>query len=159
MDPSVAPEIRLDLAQEDYFCYQDNFGTAQEKAFVAHFRSFIPRLRQKYDLVWLMRNERSLALYAFDSGARFEPDYILFLRRPRTDAQGYAYTQVFIEPKGLHLAEHDAWKQAFLLEISAGAQAVPLYADNNTYTLRGMHFYNTAEPQAFDADMEKLLDA
>ncbi len=159
MDPSVAPEIRLDLTQEDYFCYQDNFGTAQEKAFVAHFRSFIPRLRQKYDLVWLMRNERSLALYAFDSGARFEPDYILFLRRPRTDAQGYAYTQVFIEPKGLHLAEHDAWKQAFLLEISAGAQAVPLYADNNTYTLRGMHFYNTAEPQAFDADMEKLLDA
>lgn len=156
-DLSLAPEIRLDLMQEDYFCYEDNFGTAEEKAFVAHFRSFIPRLRQKYDQVFLMRNERALALYAFDDGARFEPDYILFLRRPHTDAEGYAYTQVFIEPKGLHLIEHDAWKEHFLMQIGAQASAVPVYAGADTYTLRGMHFYNSAQPQVFDADMESLL--
>ncbi len=158
-DASLAPEIRLDLHQEDYFCYEDNFGAAEEKAFVAHFRSFVPRLRQKYDLVWLMRNERALALYAFDDGARFEPDYILFLRRPRPDTDGYDYIQVFIEPKGLHLAEHDAWKERFLLQLETQAQAVPVYAGPDTYTLRGMHFYNSARPQAFDADMECLLDS
>ncbi len=156
-DTDLAPEIRLDLRQEDYFCYEDNFGTAEEKAFVAHFRSFVPRLRKKYDLVWLMRNERALALYAFDDGARFEPDYILFLRRPRTDMDGYAYTQVFIEPKGLHLIEHDAWKQRFLLQLETQATAAPVYAGPDTYTLCGMHFYNSAQPQAFDLDMESLL--
>lgn len=45
-----------------------------------------------------------MKIYNFCDGAAFEPDYLLFLLDGKN--RGYAY-QIFIEPKGAHLAEHD----------------------------------------------------
>lgn len=112
-DPSVKSEWKIDLAQEDWFAYTDNFGTSEEKAFVAYFKGYVDDLRKKYHKVYLVRNEREFHIYSFEDGERFEPDYVLLLQKKKTD--GYEQIQIFIEPKGTQLLEKDAWKEKFLL--------------------------------------------
>ena len=47
---------------------------------------------------------------SFKDGARFEPDYILLLRR-NNDISYYQQQQIFVEPKGTYLLEKDKSKQ------------------------------------------------
>ncbi len=36
--------------------------------------------------IYLLRNERQIHLYSFEGGERFEPDYILYLCKNRTNS-------------------------------------------------------------------------
>lgn len=154
-DISVAAKWRLDLSQEDWYAYEDNYGTSEEKSFVAYFKKYVDDLKQKYDKVYLVRNERQLAIYSFDNGQRFEPDYLLFLHSSKTD--GYEQLQIFIEPKGSHLLEQDKWKEDFLLQIEKLSIPVVKFADDNNYKIWGFHFYNEQNRNVeFEKDMEKL---
>lgn len=154
-DASVPNEWKIDLSKEDWFAFEDNFGTSEEKAFVAYFKSFIPHLKEKYDKVFLVRNERQLHIYSFDGGERFEPDYLLFLHK-QNDA-GYEQLQVFIEPKGTHLIADDKWKEDFLLEIEDKAVTTKIFVDDNKYKIWGFHFFNTdVRMNEFEKDMERL---
>ena len=135
---------------------RDNFGTSEEKAFVAYFKSYVPQLKAKYDKVYLLRNERQLHIYSFEGGERFEPDYLLFLHSPKNE--GYEQLQVFIEPKGTHLVETDKWKEDFLLEIEGTAIPRKVYVDDNDYKIWGFHFFNQDLRAAeFTSDFEKLI--
>ena len=155
-DSTVPSAWKIDLSREDWFAFEDNFGTSEEKAFVAYFKSYVPQLRERYDKVFLVRNERQLHIYSFDGGERFEPDYLLFLHSSKEE--GYEQLQVFIEPKGTHLIEQDKWKEDFLLEIEDKAIATKVFVDDNNYKIWGFHFFNQDARRAeFDADMEKLL--
>lgn len=40
---------------------------------MAHFASYVEALKREYESAYLVRNERQLMLYSFDSGERFEP--------------------------------------------------------------------------------------
>ena len=100
---------------DDWSAYENCFGTSEERAFVEYIRSNIGALRRRFAKVFVVRNERELKIYDFDEGRQFEPDFVIFLQR-RADDQ----LQVFAEPKGRHLLEHDAWKEKFLLEIERG---------------------------------------
>ncbi|MBU5465013.1 DEAD/DEAH box helicase family protein [Anaerotignum sp. MSJ-24] len=154
-DASVPNGWKIDLSKEDWFAFEDNFGTSEEKAFVAYFKSFIPHLKEKYDKVFLVRNERQLHIYSFDGGERFEPDYLLFLHK-QNDA-GYEQLQVFIEPKGTHLIADDKWKEDFLLEIEDKAVTTKIFVDDNKYKIWGFHFFNTdVRMNEFAKDMERL---
>ena len=154
-DASVPNGWKIDLSKEDWFAFEDNFGTSEEKAFVAYFKSFIPHLKEKYDKVFLVRNERQLHIYSFDGGERFEPDYLLFLHKQ--NEVGYEQLQVFIEPKGTHLIADDKWKEDFLLEIEDKAVATKIFVDDNKYKIWGFHFFNTdARMNEFAKDMERL---
>lgn len=154
-DASVPNGWKIDLSKEDWFAFEDNFGTSEEKAFVAYFKSFIPHLKEKYDKVFLVRNERQLHIYSFDGGERFEPDYLLFLHK-QNDA-GYEQLQVFIEPKGTHLIADDKWKEDFLLEIEDKAVATKIFVDDNKYKIWGFHFFNAdVRMNEFAKDMERL---
>ena len=154
-DASVPNGWKIDLSKEDWFAFEDNFGTSEEKAFVAYFKTFIPHLKEKYDKVFLVRNERQLHIYSFDGGERFEPDYLLFLHK-QNDA-GYEQLQVFIEPKGTHLIADDKWKEDFLLEIEGKAVAAKIFVDDNKYKIWGFHFFNTdVRMNEFAKDMERL---
>ena len=155
-DSTVSVGIRIDLSQEDWFAFEDNFGTSEEKAFVAYFKSFVPQLKEKYDKVYLLRNERQMHLYSFRGGERFEPDYLLFLHSPTSD--GYEQLQIFIEPKGSHLVDGDKWKEDFLLELEKQAIPKKTFVDDNEYKIWGFHFYNRDVRAAeFADDMERLL--
>ena len=154
-DMSVPSAWKIDLSKEDWFAFEDNFGTSEEKAFVAYFKTFVPVLKQKYDKVFLVRNERQLHIYSFDGGERFEPDYLLFLHKNNSD--GYEQLQVFIEPKGTHLVGNDKWKEDFLLDIENKAIATKIFVDDNRYRIWGFHFFNTdVRMSEFADDMNRL---
>lgn len=154
-DLSVPAAYKLDLSQEDWFAFEDNFGTSEEKAFVAYFKTYVEDLKEKYDKVYLIRNERQLAIYSFEGGERFEPDYLLFLHSPKQD--GYEQMQVFIEPKGTHLVEYDSWKEKFLLQLEEKAIPTIKFVDNNKYKIWGFHFFNEdLRSMEFAEDMARL---
>lgn len=153
-DASVGTN-RLDLSSEDWFVFNDNFGTSEEKAFVRYFKDYVDALRSKYDKVYLLRNERQIHLYSFDGGERFEPDYILYLCKDCTDCTEQLI--VFVEPKGTHLITDDKWKEDFLLELKEKAVPTVTFVDDNKYKIWGFHFFNTECRSAeFSEDMETL---
>lgn len=155
-DSTVPAAWKIDLSKEDWFAFEDNFGTSEEKAFVAYFKSYVPQLKAKYDKVYLLRNERQLHIYSFEGGERFEPDYLLFLHS--TKNEGYEQLQVFIEPKGTHLVETDKWKEDFLLEIEGTAVPRKVYVDDNDYKIWGFHFFNQdIRATEFTDDFAKLI--
>lgn len=154
-DNSVPIAWKMDLSKEDWFVFEDNYGTSEEKAFVAYFKEYVKDLKEKYDKVFLVRNERQIAIYSFDGGERFEPDYLLFLHAPKQE--GYEQLQVFIEPKGTHLVEKDSWKEDFLLQLEAKAIPVTKFADDNKYKIWGFHFFNRdVRSVEFSNDMDRL---
>ena len=138
----IVSDNRADLAYESWYAYEDNFGTSEEKAFVKYFQGLVPELRKEYDEIYLVRNERipALAIYEFDTGERFEPDFLLFLQKK--DVDGYMQEQIYIEPKGSHLLEKDKWKEDFLLKIEEQGIPVKKYVDDNEYMIIGLPFFN-----------------
>ena len=135
-------EGKADLAYESWYAYDDNYGTTEEKAFIKYFQGLVPDLRKEYDEIYLVRNERipALAIYEFDTGERFEPDFLLFLQKHGTD--GYLQEQIYIEPKGSYLLETDKWKEDFLLKIEEQGIPVKKYVDDNEYRIIGLPFFN-----------------
>lgn len=115
---------------------------AKKKAFIKYFQGLVPELKKEYDEIYLVRNERipALAIYEFDTGERFEPDFLLFLQKRGTD--GYLQEQIYIEPKGSHLLETDKWKEKFLLKIEKQGIPVKKYVDDNEYRIFGLPFFN-----------------
>lgn len=157
-DYYVNNEWRMDLSKEDWFAYTDNFGTSEEKAFVAYFKKYVEDLKREYEKVYLVRNERAFCIYSFEGGERFEPDYILFLRKNKED--GFEQMQIFIEPKGSHLLEKDAWKESFLLEMKNRAIPVKRFVDDNKYSIWGFHFFNTENRmKEFYEDMDSIINS
>lgn len=132
---------RVNLENAEWYVYNDNYGTSEEKSFVKYFSTVVDDLKQLYDEVYLVRNERlaPLAIYSFETGERFEPDFLLFLRRK---GQPYRQQQVYVEPKGTHLLETDKWKEEFLLAIEQNAIPHTIYVDNTDYRVIGLPFYN-----------------
>lgn len=138
--PAIRPEWRLNLDDADWFIFNDNFGTTEEKAFIAYFASYVENLKREYETVYLVRNERQLVLYSFDGGERFEPDYLMFLNR--RNSTGMEQYQIFVEPKGNHLISQDKWKEDFLLQIESRGIPKKTFADDNEYHVWGFPFYN-----------------
>ncbi len=154
-DVSVALPARIDLSSEDWYAFNDNYGTSEEKAFVAYFKEHIDKLRKEYDKVFLLRNERQMHLYSFDGGERFEPDYVLFLQN--YTQKGFDQIQVFMEPKGTHLVEKDKWKEDFLLQMQKMAIPIKTYVDDNDYHIWGLHFFNRdVRNTEFEADFQQV---
>ncbi|MDU2583575.1 MAG: restriction endonuclease subunit R, partial [Anaerococcus hydrogenalis] len=138
----IANEDVLDLSFEQWYVYNDNYGTSEEKAFVKYFKGIVKDLRSKYDQIYLVRNERipALAIYEFETGERFEPDFLLFLQKRGAD--GYLQEQIYIEPKGSHLLGKDRWKEDFLLKIEEQGIPTKTYVDDNKYKIIGLPFFN-----------------
>ena len=112
-------------------------------------------LKKIYSRIYLLRNERAFHIYSFDDGERFEPDYVLFLQKDNAD--GFEQLQIFIEPKGTHLLEKDAWKENFLLQIRDKAIPVKVFVDDNEYKIWGFHFFNRDQRITdFSSDMAML---
>jgi type III restriction enzyme len=142
------------VALDNQWYILDGFvGTSEEKGMVNFIKESIGNLEQKYKEVYLLRNEEVYKIYDFDQGRGFQPDFLLFLKG--NDKLQY---QIFIEPKGGHLLEHDDWKQKFLLQISAkyGLGNI-IRTENPSYRLIGLPFYNHKSNTEFEKEFEKLL--
>lgn len=155
--PTIDEKYRLNLSNKDWYAFNDNYGTTEEKSFVKYFDKMVIELNEKYDDVYLIRNERQLAIYSFESGDKFEPDYLLFLIDKNEGNN--QYFQIFIEPKGDHLLSNDEWKNKFLLEIEKQAIPYKKFVDDNNYFIWGLPFYNENNTyKEFDAIFrEKII--
>ena len=122
---------------------------------MAFFRDYVEKLRKNYDTIFLVRNERLFHLYSFDDGLRFEPDFVVFLKK--NNESHTEQLQIFVEPKGTHLLEKDAWKEAFLLEMKEHAIPVKVFVDDCDYKIWGLHFFNRDERTAeFQNDFAQI---
>lgn len=132
-------KYRMDLDREDWYVFNDNYGTNEEKLFIKYFKTSIePKLKEKELEYYVIRNERipELAIYSFEDGERFEPDFLLFVRKKES-----ATYQSYIEPKGTHLLEHDAWKETFSLELNNKAKINGIFSGK--YKIIGLPFFNS----------------
>lgn len=152
---AISEHLKVNLSKEDWFVFTDNYGTSEEKEFVAYFKDHVQDLKNKYDKVYLIRNERQLKLFSFNGGERFEPDYVLIMTKQEGNITDQY--QIFIEPKGSFLIEKDLWKEEFLLQIEESGRPVKTLIDDNNYKIVGFPFFNVADRQAqFNEAMSKL---
>jgi type III restriction enzyme len=98
------------VSEPDWYVYNANYGTSEEKKFVEMFSRRFEHLEKKFENIYLIRNERELKIYD-GLGRAFEPDFLLFCKEKDGDEHTF---QVFIEPKGAHLIANDKWKEEFL---------------------------------------------
>jgi len=142
------------LEDKDWYVFNANYGTSEEKAFVELIDRQIEELRKNYKKIYLVRNERQLKIFNFKDGQAFEPDYLLFL----VDKTGKEITyQLFLESKGKHLAEYDKWKNEFLEEIKKRFEDKILeFSKSRKYKIIGLPFYNQETENNFK---EKLFES
>jgi type III restriction enzyme len=139
------------VANEPWYVYNANYGTSEEKAFVAMFARRFESLGHKFENIYLIRNEREIKIID-KLGRAFEPDFILFCKQKKDKELTY---QVFIEPKGAHLVAHDKWKEDFLKEIREEERSIKIYTDN--YLITGVPFYNNENENEFKKTLEETL--
>ena len=147
------PKYALDLSTVKWYAYNDNYGTSEEKALVKYIEAIMPRLEEKYDEIYLVRNEKDIQIFSFDTGQAFEPDFVLFLRIKGT-ADKYDNLQLFIEPKGDGLLKQDKWKNDFLKEIKQTAE-IHYCTSVDNYIVWGIPFFNEAHNSEFEASFNE----
>jgi len=147
--------LYLDLSKKDWYAFDDNYGTSEEKYFVKFIDKTYDTLKGKYAEVFLVRNEKHFQLFNFEDGKPIEPDFVLFLKKKES---GIAlHYQVFIEPKGSHLLLYDAWKETFLKSLKKRHKISVLWKTKK-YTVWGMPFYNEAQrKKEFEDEFDSLL--
>lgn len=152
------PDLRIDLAKEDWYVYNENFGTSEEKHLVMYVKSIYEEyLKDNYE-IYLIRNENHTKLFTFDKGIRFEPDFLFFLIDRKTSSQ-ITY-QIFMEPKGNHLIsnEDSQSKEKFLSQI-ADAFRSDYKISNREFRLIGMPLYNKEKTASqFDIKFREITN-
>ncbi|MFN4233718.1 MAG: DEAD/DEAH box helicase family protein [Bacteroidia bacterium] len=140
------------VANEPWYVYNANYGTSEEKKFVELFSRRFDSLKEKFENIYLIRNEREVKI--FDKlGRAFEPDFLLFCKQRNGEQMTF---QVFIEPKGEHLKGLDKWKEDFLKEIRTEQKTIKIHTD--TYLITAVPFYNYNNENEFKTTLENTLN-
>ena len=146
------------VSDREWYVFNANYGTSEEKAFVRMLDAQIGKLKEKYERIYLVRNERHFKIYNFDDGQAFEPDFVLFLREKSGNT---LIRQIFIEPKGKHLQAHEKWKKDFLEKIKEkfSGEVLKFNTQSGTqkYRLIGVPFYDNQDENQFRESLESVL--
>ena len=146
------------VSDREWYVFNANYGTSEEKAFVRTLDAQMDELQRRYDRIYLVRNERHFRIYNFDDGEGFEPDFVLFLRERNGNP---LIRQIFIEPKGKHLQKHEKWKADFLEQIKEkfAGEVLEFNTQRGTqkYRLIGVPFYDNQDERRFMERFESVL--
>ena len=146
------------VSDREWYVFNANYGTSEEKKFVRMLDAQMDELKEKYDGIYLVRNERHFKIYNFDDGEGFEPDFILFLREKNGNT---LIRQIFIEPKGKYLQKHEKWKKKFLKQIKEkfAGEVLVLKTQSETHKYRpiGVPFYDNQDEKRFRESLESVL--
>ncbi|RKS87082.1 type III restriction enzyme [Orbus hercynius] len=115
---------------------------------------FIVKLKEKYDDIYLIRNDEQstrFKLTEFDGVRGFMPDFILLMKNKHEDA----YYQVFLEPKGDDRLLGDKWKEDMLEAINE-ENIIFLDGDDNI-RLIGIKFFADSRRNEFVKDFSNKL--
>lgn len=115
------------------------------------------KLKTKGLEYYLIRNERipELAFYSFDSGERFEPDFLLCIsEKEYEDVKTY---QAYVQSKGSQLLFEDEWKEKFLGQIEKNYKINDIL--ERGYKIIGLPFFNQENRMAeFSKAIDKLVN-
>jgi type III restriction enzyme len=138
----------------NWFVFEKFYGTTQEEKLIELVGSMIKDIETKYkkNKIYLIRNERHFAIYSFDEGRRFEPDFVLFLEDKNL------HYQIFIEPKGLVYSHKDRWKEEFLTQVKDNIKGKIIEFENEQYKLLGLKFYNSDDENSFKDEFKMELN-
>ncbi len=148
------PQATHFVSMREWFAYDNLFVTSEERAFVRMLDLWIDETGDVYDTIYLLRNEGHFSLYNFSDGQGFQPDFVLFLRKNNGEALTY---QLFIEPKGKHIAKGEHWKEKFLEQIRAEYPSRILTEDSRYRIIGVPSFYNTDYENEFKEDLNNAL--
>ena len=155
MSETKDDSLRLDLSTQDWYMYNENYGTSEEKYFIQFIRQAMDDIKKKYDDVYLLRNERLFKIYKFSDGQAIEPDFVLFAKTK--GGKNAISFQLFVEPKGSNRLLEDKWKEEFLQEIEKEFEIQTLF-EKGKLKLIGLPFYNEHNTkQAFDTVFREKL--
>jgi type III restriction enzyme len=140
------------VANEPWYVYNANYGTSEEKQFVELFSRRFEGLNQKFENIYLIRNERELKIFD-KQGRAFEPDFLLFCKQREGDQLTF---QVFIEPKGNGFIAKDKWKEDFLEEIRTDKKTIKIHTDK--YLITAVPFYNYENENEFKTTLKNTLN-
>ena len=141
------------VSDREWYVFNANYGTSEEKEFVRMLDAQIDELKKKYDGIYLVRNERHFKIYNFDDGQAFEPDFVLLLREKNGNTLIH---QIFIEPKGKYLQPHEKWKEDFLEKIKEKFSGTTLEFHTQKYKLIGVPFYDNQDERQFRESLESV---
>ena len=155
-------DLFADIDAFDWYAYDDNFGTDEEKLMVKALHRIMNSLESKWSDIYLLRNEKAVRIYNFEDGKAFEPDFLLFANDKKT---GNTSWQIFIEPKGSQFIDNEGgfdkgkegWKQQFLNEITKRSEAKTL-VDDEYFRIVGVPFYNHNHTEKEVLDILKELE-
>ena len=130
----------------EWYAYDDNYGTSEEKLLVRALKEVMEDLKENWTDIYLLRNEKAVRIYSFETGQAFEPDFLMFANDKK---YGNTSWQIFIEPKGGQFVGgskefsdgKEAWKEEFLNEITRRDEARTL-VDNSRFRIVGLPFFN-----------------
>jgi type III restriction enzyme len=150
-------DFRMNVAEKDWYIYEENYGTSEEKYFVKYLEVVITELKKKYTDIYLLRNEKLFQIFNFSNGAAFEPDFVLFLKEKDTEKK-LTY-QLFIEPKGDGFTDKDKWKEEFLEQINVKAKIkkIDMLYEDEKFKVVGLPFYNYQTRQKFEDKFKEKL--
>ena len=75
----------------------------------------------------------------------------------KADANKYDNIQIFIEPKGGHLAPNDIWKEKFMLRLKEEA-SITFSTHIGGYHIWGMPFYTEQNKIDFDRSFKREFE-
>lgn len=138
---------------QDWYIYDYAIGNPLEWALIEEIHQFLERLQEKYQNIYLVRNERRVKFREIDGVRGFMPDFLLFM-----EDEKFTY-QLFIEPKGSHLKAQDEWKEKFMLSLTE-REDIEVLHEGKEVRLIGFKFYSdtNADKQAFREDFEEKLN-
>jgi len=127
------------MRNQDWFIYDKAYVNNLENDFIDLMNDYMDDLKEKYEDVYLIRNERKIKIVEINGTRGFMPDFLLYMKH-----DGITY-QVFLEPKGQHLLEKDQWKEEFLVSLRH-REDIEVLTENDDVRLLGIKFYSE-EPE------------
>lgn len=157
MTGNASPDFKMDVAKAEWYIFDENYGTSEEKYFIKYIEQSIDILKAKYTDIYLLRNEKLFQIYDFKDGAAFEPDFVLFMKEKK-NGKPLSY-QLFIEPKGDGYIAKDKWKEEFLeqIHIKAKIKKIEMLYEDDKYKIFGLPFYNYQTRHKFETKFKEVL--
>jgi len=159
VDKNIANDRVMENTNHITYFAQDSFygDSSYEKQVIEDLNTFFNEdsNKQIYQDVHMIRNYGEIKLYNFADGKGFEPDFILFLKQHNQDVS----YQLFVEPKGEHIAKHDEWKEVFLEQLcqisNPDTIKIPMMGSRHKYKIVGLPFY---DPHNTNKLMQTLVE-
>ena len=148
------------MKDNEWFPYDYAITDQLESSLINMIGSLIKDFKKKYDNVYLIRNEETIANWSLHEFKNedikhyegYMPDFILVLDN------GNIIYQIYIEPKGEHLLEKDEWKERLLESIRP--KNINIIGENSDIRLYGVKFYTHGDTRGVEKELYnlKILD-